>query len=309
LTNLLPTLRIPERLWSDESKETDRKKVIEKLDPKYPFWIGEGQLYSFWPPEAPQNPFKTILTGRLRKTHSVADWLADSDKSRRIVQLLNGALRTHCFKLRLKATEGDRELFFGPVSKNEVRTFRWGPSSGRGRTLAKMVSTADGTQFGVHHAAKLRMIVLGRAPFLLVQPGWYFTTDGVLPLEGSAMGVLSTRWGGRERNASVLRNVLMWGLLLANRKQSIQFDLGSDALTIGPVPAHSQISVSVSEDSVRLDRILGGGDHAGEVGGGLDEEAVVEDEIDQIARLKEVGAFELLADAFIESEGEGGGDD
>lgn len=219
--------------------------------------------------------------------------------------MFNRALRTHCFKMRLQSPENDRELFFCSVSGKQVRKFSWGPS-GRGRTLAKIVSAADGSSFGVHHAAKLRFVILGGTPFLLIQPGWYFTKDGSSPLDGATMGVLSMRWGGRERNAAVLRNVLMWGLLLANRQPSIQLELGSDSLVIGAVPAHSQIAVSVGEDSVRLDRILGGGDHAGEVGDGGEDSSEGDDEIDRIANLKDIGAFELLAEAFPESESEDG---
>lgn len=66
LTNLLPPLRVPDKLWSDETKETDAGKLIEKLKPRFPFWIGDGQLHSFWAPESQRNPFKTVLTGRLK---------------------------------------------------------------------------------------------------------------------------------------------------------------------------------------------------------------------------------------------------
>jgi hypothetical protein len=67
--------------------------------------------------------------------------------------------------------------------------------------------------------------------------------------------------------------------------------LGSERLRIGAVPAHSWSGVSVSEDTVRLDRILGGAEHAGEIGEVVASE---EDEIDEIAKLQEAGVFELM---------------
>ena len=300
LSNLLPTVSLPNKLWSDETTVIDPAEVIEKTKPHTPFWIGDGQLHSFWSPEAPRNPFKSVLTGRLRKVHRTSDWLADPVTSPRIVQMFNRALRTHCFKLRMNASEKDRELFFCPVNGTQTRKFAWG-ATGRARTLAKLVQTKDGSSFGVHYATRLRFVVLGATPYLLIQPGWYFTRDGSKPLEGAVMGALSTQWGGRERNAAVLRNVLMWGLFLANRQPAIELHLGSERLRIGAVPAHSRIGVSMSEDTVRLDRILGGAEHAGEIG-----EAVAsdEDEIDQIAKLQEAGAFELIAESF-KLEGDG----
>ena len=308
LSNLLPSISVPEFLWSDHTTETDPGRIIEKTHPRSPFWVGDGQLHSFWPNDAPKNPFKSLLTGGLRRVHKTADWLAHPDKSRVVVQMFNRALRTHCFKLRLDTPKGDRDrdLFFCPVSGSQPRMFAWGPG-GRGRTLAKMATGKDGTRFGVHHSAKLRFIVLGGAAYLLVQPGWFFTKDGSSPLDGSTRGVLSTQWGGRERNAAVLRNVLMWGLFLANRHPTIELRLGPANLKVGPVPVHSQISTSVGEDSVRLDRILGGGLQAGEVGApGLVE---ADDEIDEIAGLQGSGIFELMAETLAESEDDSGADE
>ena len=83
----------------------------------------------------------------------------------------------------------------------------------------------------------------------------------------------------------------MWGLFLANRQSAIELHLGSERLRIGAVPGHSWIGVSVSEDTVRLDRILGGAEHAGKIGEVVASE---EDEIDEIAKLQEAGAFELM---------------
>jgi len=58
----------------------------------------------------------------------------------------------------------------------------------------------------------------------------------------------------------------------------------------------------MSEDTVRLDRILGGAEHAGEIG---EATALDDDEIDQIAKLQEAGAFELIADSFgLEGDGD-----
>ena len=45
------------------------------------------------------------------------------------------------------------------------------------------------------------------------------------------------------------------------------------------------------EDTVRLDRILGGAEHAGKIGEVVASE---EDEIVEIAKLQEAGAFELM---------------
>jgi hypothetical protein len=123
-----------------------------------------------------------------------------------------------------------------------------------------------------------------------------FTSDGVAPLEGKQVTVLSTKFGGKERNASVLRNVLMWGMLLANRNDRIRIDLGGATLIVDPVPALASAPVGIDGDLMNLDRILAEGT-GGEVTG---DENGEDEELDEVlamavtGALGEEGSFEVL---------------
>ena len=96
---------------------------------------------------------------------------------------------------------------------------------------------------------------------------------------------------GRERNAAVLRNVLMWSILLAKGEPQIGIDLGGQELELQTVPSHTEMKVGLATDSIRLDTLIGG------AGGG---EFVV-DEGD--AELDAVAAFEI-AGMLIEERSE-----
>jgi hypothetical protein len=218
------------------------------------------------------------LTGRFRKVEKTADLLVSEKRASSVIRLLNDALRNHCRKLKISSLDGSKEQFFFAIPNRKPRLFKWS-SSTRPRTLAKMLKSPNGDEFGVHHACKLRFINLGGNVFLLVQPGWTFTSDGSNPLPGKKLGMLSMRWGGRERNAAVLRNTLMWGLVLSGGQAEIMLEVGSDSIRVAAVPAHSQLSVGIRDDSVQLSKILGG-EGAGETG------AVGEDELDGVAALK-----------------------
>jgi hypothetical protein len=298
VSNLLFATRLPASLWSDESTLEHPRDVIDQVQPRIPFLSRGGRLWSFYNPELRGNPFRHILTGRFRREERVTDWLTDGQKRPRLIQLLNDGLRNHCYKRRIKGLGDDREHYFCPTTKGSMREFQWGPG-GRTRTLAKIVPAPDGSSLGVHHAAWMRFIVLGSSVYLLIQPGWAFTTDGVTPVDGRAMGILSTRWGGKERNAAVLRNVLMWGLLLRDGPGNIVIDLGSDSIELEPVPAHARVSVGVDNDEIRLDRLLAG------AGGGEIIGTQTDDDLDNVVELRDLGLLEplnQLDDAFPMSE-------
>ena len=297
-SNLFPVTDVPGILYSDDTTAQNKREVWAAMKGKNvpPFVLFENRLVSFVPPSIADNPFRGFLLGTAPKEEKLATWMADSDKRRQLVGLLNGALREHCYHLGIFTPKDDRTQFYCPIFKDgKPREFRWGSSSGTGgrsRALAKMKARPDKTQFGVHMSAYMRFIAVGDRLFLLIEPGWLFTTDGITPLQGREVGRFSTLWGGKERNAAVLRNVLMWGLLIANGRREIMVNVSTAGsplnVTLQGVPVHTKINAGIGGDAIRLDRILGG-DGAGEV---KDVESA--DLTDSDRELDEVGNLALL---------------
>jgi hypothetical protein len=155
--------------------------------------------------------------------------------------------------------------------------------------MMKKSTKDDDGSFGVHMAARMRFILLGAKLWLLIDPAWMFTTDGVNAVEAREMGVFSTKWGGREKNAALLRNVLMWGLLVAKGEREIRINVATEQapllVRLQSVPAHTRVAVGIFGDKIRLDRILRG-QGAGEQ---LEDEDSGAKELDAIANLALLG--------------------
>ena len=289
VSNMLYVESHPEYIWSDAAttqKNTDVWKSLtgERLSP---FLLADGRIYSFSDPDARDNPFRQFMSGNARKKERVSDWIADPNRSRQIVRLLNDALQEHNYHLRIRNLKDNRKQYYCPVyDAKKPRVFRWG-GGGRGRTIAKVGERPDKSAIGIHYSAKMRFLVLGARIFLLVEPGWMFTSDGVTPLEGKQVTVLSTKFGGKERNGTVLRNVLMWGMLLANRQDRIRVALGGGELVIDPVPALAGVPVGVDGDSMNLDRIFADG-FGGEV---TEDEAGNDEELEEVLAMAVTGAL------------------
>lgn len=270
VSNLLPVNALPTLVWSDiatTEKKTDIWKSItgERVPP---FVLEKGRLYSFVAGGEPNNPFRDFMAGSEVRSEPTTDWLANPDRSRLIMRLLNDALQEHAFHLRIRNLKDNRRQFYCPIFDGKPRIFRWG-GGGRHRTIAKVAARSDSSTIGIHYSAKLRFILLGSAVHLLVEPGWMFTSDGVVPLEGKQVTVLSTKFGGRERNASVLRNVLMWAMLLADGQERIRIATGGYDVIVDLMPALAGAAVGIDGDTMKLDRILADG-VGGEVRPGSD---------------------------------------
>lgn len=260
VSNLLAVTRFPVAIFSDLSRVAKQRDVWSTLKGRRvpPFVLHEGRLYSFIAPTDVGNPFRSVLAGTNPRSERPVDWLRDEQRVRLLVWLLNDAVREHCYHLRLHTTRTDRKQFFAPVFDGRPRRFQW-HASARPRTLAKVVTQTNDTALGVHYSAKMRFIALAESLYLLIEPGWMFTSDGVTPLPGEQMGVFSTKWGGRERNAAVLRNVLMWGLLLSGGERAITIDCGGDAsCSLATIPAHTDMRMGIAADTISLRNILGG---------------------------------------------------
>lgn len=259
-SNLFAIDALPDVVWSDLATTQKYTDVWKSLSGRRvaPFVLADGRLYSFFEPTSPDNPFKSFLMGSSRRSEKVSEWLRDHDRARMLVRLFNDALQEHAYHLRIRNIKSNRKQFFCPVFDGKPRTFAWG-GGGRAKTIAKLGERPDKSTLGIHCSAKMRFLVLGQRVFLLVEPGWMFTSDGVTPLKGKQVTILSTLYNGKERNQTVLRNVLMWSMLLANGGERIRIPVGSVNIVLDPIPAMANISVGIDGDSMKLDRVLESG--------------------------------------------------
>src|SRR6185503_8999548 len=138
-----------------------------------------------------------FFTGEDPRREPTIEWIKQEVHRAHIVWLCNDALKERCYGLKIRTSPKDRKQFFVPSFDEKPRLFTWG--SGKAVTLAKVSKTGE-SPLGIHRSARMRFILLGDTPHLLIEPGYFFTSDGVTPLEGRQVGILSVKWGGREGN-------------------------------------------------------------------------------------------------------------
>lgn len=252
LSNLLHVIRAPKDIWGIRTNQKDKKMIWEQSPSAPPFILKEGHLFTFADLGEDPETFKPYTTGSPVKV-SVNDWARNEDKMKWLIQLFNVCLRGTLYKRRIRCDEKGR-FFFLPNELGEDRKLK---TLGFQRTVAKRIESSDGeSEFWVHHSARLKFKRLGDKLFLQVEPSYFFTEDGFNSIRGKSAGKLSQMWTGKQQNSHILRDVLFWGDVLADRLTKIKIFTGGVPIKIEPLPAATSCNRGIKFDEIRIKTLV-----------------------------------------------------
>ncbi len=254
LGNLLPVVFYPQTIWSASTTARRPPDVWAKVKDAAPFELKEERLYTFADLSAPTEPLREVISSSTVRTARIADWKTDPVRWKWVISLLNRCIRRRVFRLAVTRDERGR-YYFRPNQDGTDRV--WQNGSDPKRTVAARKENAEKTQsFWVHHAAWLSFLTLGEGLFLHVEPCYVFTSDGKIPLSGKAVTPLSVKWGGKERNAAILRHIVFGGRTLSSDKVQIHLQTGGQDVIVSSVPAHANANFGIADDHVQFRSLL-----------------------------------------------------
>jgi len=70
------------------------------------------------------------------------------------------------------------------------------------------------------------------------------------------VGPLSIKWGGKERNAAILRHVVFWARTLARGQPRIEIKTGALAIVLSGVPAFAKANFGIEFDQIGVRTLL-----------------------------------------------------
>jgi hypothetical protein len=256
--NLLPVKDLPEYLWSAPTQFTSGHGIWRYFGPKRaipPYILKEGRIFTFADLTNENNPFVGVFESFDVWQHSTSEWIADEEKARWLVELLNDAVRSHCFGFGLSFDRVGKKHYFkmGSIQQLEVS---WVPHLRKGtRNLIIEYPKKDApgeTGLYAHRAVGLRFELLGGEAYVRAEPGWIFSSDGVTPLEGRRRSVLSTKFLSSQRNLKDFGETRFWAWLLSHDGNTIKMDLGGPTLEIDVTPVSTTIEGGIFGDQKPL---------------------------------------------------------
>lgn len=256
LSNLFPVTSYPRRIWSAATSYTKPGEVYEKVSIGDGIVIHGGNLYTFADMSDALCPLRSVVdTATINDKQRREDWLADQDKGRLYTWLINAYLRNHLELIGLE--QDDKERYFFPPASDQTSVFY----DGREVTARKRNEQLE-QDFWVHLAADIRFYRIWNQFFLKLTPCFFFTADGRRPLDGKQQGKMAIRWGGKQRNANILRDVLFWATLLKGKESQIMIPAGAEHLAVQAIPAITRINKGIRGDHIRFTKLMKLGEEA-----------------------------------------------
>lgn len=246
--NIVPVREIPSTIWSAPTTLRSKHELPEGVSFP-PLLLRENLLLSFHHPSTA--PLSTICDARAARPNPTREWRADASRWRWVIELLNYSLRAYLWEHGVRF---DGKRFFFAANGAAPVQLRWG--SGTARTVVRPPDADRPGGYWVHQGARLRFETLGSDLHLSIDPLWMFTTDGRTPVPRETAGPLAMKWGGRERNGTILRHVLMWCDVLAQGKRVAEIACGQQRIVVDRLPGGVRSHVGVVGDHVRMGALM-----------------------------------------------------
>jgi hypothetical protein len=285
--NLLEVKSLPTTLWSGLTRYEKPEQVWKVAQDAAVFILRERRLWTFANLNRDEEPLRKAVEVSSVQPTVVRTWIADYDKFRWLMALLNGALKTRMGKAGIKKDAKGRFYF---KANPDATAGTWTNPGDRVREVAAKKLSADGkSHFYVHAAAHIRFEKLGERFFLKIEPTYTFTEDGESLLAPMATGKLSIRWSGQQRNDTIIRNLLFWIKVIAQSQKEFGISTGGEEIVIFGAPASSRTERGIELDEVKIGSLLNIG---------ADEE----DDLEEASRNVELVEGEDETDATEESD-------
>jgi hypothetical protein len=90
----------------------------------------------------------------------------------------------------------------------------------------------------------------------MIEPTYFFTTDGETGFTGQKMGRMVLMWAGRQKNADVLRNLVFWTKTIAKGTDRLHIETGATPIVVSGIPALAVTNVGIPSDHIRIGSLL-----------------------------------------------------
>lgn len=231
-SNLYPVINIPRVIWKSPTRFWEKRAVYSQLGNKIPaFILRENHLFTFSSLNDLKNPLRFIIDVNNIESIKSEKWFSDEDKARWLVDLLGSETRKFCKNLGLYFDVTSKQ-FYGDMKVISNEALSWTAHVRTSKRSLIIPYVKDDKKTGIpttyfyrHRAIGLRFLLLGKELFLQIDPGWEYSKDGSILIEGRRRSILNTRLRSMVKNDVEFDEMRFWAWLISDGKKII---MGSD---------------------------------------------------------------------------------
>jgi hypothetical protein len=251
--NLLPVLRLPERVWVTPVLPEKQPRFHQRLTGARwipPYVFKAGAVVTLHDPASSDSALSGVIGEEGAESFTIDDWLGQADENEDDLKaLLNGVLHRHLRRLGMEFQKKPRRYFFNRGLAVDAPLRRKWKSTRTGRSPSRFVAkhySYGKLSFFRHQALDARFERFGDQWCVAIYPALHFTVDGTRPWEGEAARSYAIRARAEEYNDVYLNNVLFWANQMSGGADA--FDLKVDdavVASIGGVPLQVEAGFSI----------------------------------------------------------------
>ena len=187
LSNLIRLWRWGSKIYSRKSRFTDLKEITEELREVFEWaprewFVSDGLIYSFH--DLKLKEWDSVCEGETEQINS-DEWAysTDDETRRRFVRLLNQCVKQFVRRFRMRYSKEEDCYYFHPNREGVVRTLKY--KSRKKKTSRGVIKRymhkkdKERVAYYRHDAFRHRFMRFSDAWYLLIEPEYVFTTDGV----------------------------------------------------------------------------------------------------------------------------------
>ena len=214
------------------------------------FTLKENNLISFYNLEDKNNPLRKIIDTTSIERVSVNEYLNDENRWRYVVELLNINLKSYCELLGLVFEKKYKRYFF-PALFTEKKEIEWKPR-GKKRVKRKVVWEYQfkRNRFYLHRGAKMKITKIGKKLFLVVEPCFVITEDGIHLTRSKELQLKYQSYHSKSYNLNLINDLLFWSTLLKGKNEDITIKKESYEIIISSSPVDCDFPVGFSKDKI-----------------------------------------------------------
>ena len=261
-TNLFPVIRAPSVLWKASTQFWEKHTIYKQFGEKLPsFILKEKHLYTFSNLSEKNNPLRFSIDIKTIESANMRDWFNDKDKARWLIDLLGSEIRQFCKNIGLYFDKTGKQ-FYGDKKVITGEKISWTAHVRKGKrgliipyTKKDKETGKETTYFFRHRAVGLKFQILGSELFLQIDPGWEFSKDGSILIQGKRRGVLNTKLQSRIKNNVEFDEMRFWAWLLSDGT-NITMGSGDYAIKIDSNPLAFKTSCGVYGDHKPIPNVI-----------------------------------------------------
>ncbi len=251
VSNLFLVKKIPMYMYSSPTAFTSRKEIFDVYkNLNQEFILKENKLMSFYDLEDKSNPLRKIIDTTSIEKISVREYLNDKNRWRYIVELLNLNLESYCRLFGLICEKKHKKYFF-PALFTGKKEIEWKPR-GKKRVKRKVVWEYQfkGNKFYLHRGAKMKITKIGKELFLVVEPCFVITEDGIHLTRSKELQLRYQSYHSKSYNFSLINDLLFWSTLLKGKNKNIIIKREPYEIIISSSPIVCNFHVGFSGDKI-----------------------------------------------------------